>query len=90
MKIIEVKKGDTLAGLALLHSATTESISAVNRVNTARQGERLLIEPIDGMQYVVRPFDTREKIARACRVNIARVNAAAGGEPLYPGRILYL
>jgi hypothetical protein len=79
-----------LAELALKNQTTVESIIALNGVNTAHPGERLIIAPCEGVPYVVRPFDNCEKIARVYRTSVNRVIAAASGAPLYLGRILYL
>lgn len=69
-KYISVE-GDTIAGLAAKFGVTSETIRISNSLISENipAGKELIISPVNGVVYSVKPGDTPESIANAFRAN---------------------
>lgn len=67
-----VKKNDTLAQVADMFNVSVNTIvwaNDLNRKSPLREGQTLVVLPIDGVQYVVQKGDTLNGIAKKFHVN---------------------
>jgi len=88
--VYKVKKLDTLAQIALKLKSTTTKIQSVNGVHSCRQGERLLVEVLNGVPYTVKPFDTVSKIARNFGLSEHAVCEHNGISEVFVGEVIML
>lgn len=65
MIVYKVKKDDTLFNIARRFKTTVAKIKELNKIESVRFGERIIIEQSDGRkEYTVGPFETLATIAK--------------------------
>lgn len=67
-----VKSGDTISRIAARFNISSDTILAANNLSTGsiiRQGQELIILPVDGLTYKIQKDDTIDKIAKKYNVD---------------------
>lgn len=90
LSVYRVRGGESLSDIAKKLSTTVEKIKRLNGVSRAVEGERLLVNAIDGESYKVRPFDTLEKIAQERGVLVDEIRELNGITEVFFGEIIFL
>ena len=89
MIVYKVKKDDTLFNIARRFKTTVAKIKELNKIESVRFGERIVIEQSDGQkEYTVGPFETLATIARkfgTTETDLKKINGneAKIGEKIY-------
>lgn len=91
----EVKKGETIESIAKKFDLEEETILWANNLeknHSLKEGEKLIILPVDGILHQVKPGETLYEIGKKYQVSIEEIIAfnELEGEEIYPGEILIL
>lgn len=72
ISIYIVRKGDTVQAIAKMFDVTPNTIVWVNNIkgNNIKEGDRLIILPISGVQHTVKKGDTIESIAKKYKADV--------------------
>ncbi|MDD4839620.1 MAG: LysM peptidoglycan-binding domain-containing protein [Clostridia bacterium] len=86
----KVTCGETIAQIARDNHCTTSKIKKLNGISSTSEGERLLIELLEGTPYIVKPFDTLSKIAEVFGVSEQELCQLNGVNEVYVGEVIVL
>lgn len=88
--VYKVKEGETLSSIAKEVSSTTAKICKINGVTSCKEGERLLIEVLEGVPYTVGPFETIQKIASKLKLSEREIAEHNGISDVYIGQVIII
>lgn len=86
----KVARGETLSQIARVRHTTTSKIKKLNGIAQTQEGERLLIEVLEGTPYTVKPFDTIPKIAKQFSVSEESIRQTNGITEVFIGEVIML
>lgn len=86
-----VEKGDDLKSVADKFHTTQRVLIALNNLESEiKEGEYIIIEKLAGREYVVKPWDTFEKIAHNDKEQARELALKNKTELLYVGQKIYI
>ncbi|MCL2176589.1 MAG: LysM peptidoglycan-binding domain-containing protein [Firmicutes bacterium] len=87
MRVVQVKKGDTLEAIASEYGVSVGVLIGINNLSGAYvdYGERLVI-PMGGRLHIVKPLETIYSIAKEYSVDVNNLKAANFTEIVYIGQ----
>lgn len=94
--VYTVKEGDTVAGIAEMYDISPNTIRWANNIplkGTVKEGDTIVILPINGIKYTVRPGVTIEKVAKDFGGDIGEIlifNGLEEGADLIVGSTLII
>ncbi|HKL93944.1 MAG TPA: LysM peptidoglycan-binding domain-containing protein [Clostridia bacterium] len=84
----KVLKGETLSQIAREKHTTTSKIKKLNGISSTQEGERLLIEVLEGTPYTVKPFDSLSKIASRFNISEQSICEINGITEVFVGEVI--
>lgn len=90
--IHKVKKNESLRGICQKYSILKDDLLAANNITEedVLEGLLLCVEVPDGVRYVVKPFDTVQKIADKFGVSANEILSFNRIKEVFLGQIIYL
>ena len=88
--VIRVEKGQTLQDIAREYNTTVQRLRSLNGIMENREGERLLVEKIEGTPYRVQPFETLDSIAEKFGVSRKQIEKINNVTEVFFGEIIYI
>ncbi len=96
ISIYVVREGDNLAGIAKMFDVSVNTLRWANNIATGdiiKPGQTLVILPVSGIQYEVKPGDTIESIAKKWKGDaneIIQFNDLSRNKPLVVGQAIVI
>ena len=86
-----VVRGDDLRAVADKFHTTQQVLIEINHLDEEiKEGEYILIEAVEGEEYIVKPEDTLEKIARYDKELLRRLILKNKTDSVYVGQKIYI
>lgn len=89
--IYRVEKGDTVYSIADKFHTTKELLISLNALTEdVKVGEFLLVEKVQGEEYIVKPTDSLEEIAHSSREKSFEIINKNKTDFIYAGQKIYI